>query len=163
MMKSINGWKPPTIFAKRSTLDIWLEFEYPSNHKKTPVTPLSKVFQNNSFFKDTHREKLTSNKIPALSKSMNMDIWVVGTTKQLLYKSFLTKLTGENCVLLSSVHEWLVGCFWPFHIFTQSIKFYTFYCHVLRVQVSIKCDCLLLSASFTTKFGSVFVLENAFS
>ena len=33
----------------------------------------------------------------------------------------------ENCVLFSSVQEWLVGCFWPFwcvYTFTQSIKFY---------------------------------------
>ena len=28
--------------------------------------------------KDTHREKASSNKIPALPKSMNLDIWVVG-------------------------------------------------------------------------------------
>ena len=26
----------------------------------------------------------------------------------------LTKLSGKNCVFLNSVHEWLVGCFWPF-------------------------------------------------
>ena len=32
-------------------------------------------------FKDTHREKSPSNKIPELTKSMNMDIWVVGTLK----------------------------------------------------------------------------------
>ena len=30
--------------------------------------------------KDTHREKAPSNKTPALSESMNMDIWVVGTS-----------------------------------------------------------------------------------
>ena len=29
--------------------------------------------------KGTHREKAPSNKTPTLSKSMNMDIWVVGT------------------------------------------------------------------------------------
>ena len=28
--------------------------------------------------KDIHREKAPSNKTPALTKSMNMDIWVVG-------------------------------------------------------------------------------------
>ena len=33
--------------------------------------------------KDTHREKAPSNKTPALTKSMNMDIWVVGTPNQL--------------------------------------------------------------------------------
>ena len=30
--------------------------------------------------KDTHREKAPSNKTPALSESMNMDIWVVGAS-----------------------------------------------------------------------------------
>ena len=34
-------------------------------------------------FKDTHREKALSNKIPARSKSMNMNIWLVGTSNQL--------------------------------------------------------------------------------
>ena len=34
-------------------------------------------------FKDTHREKATSNKTPALAKSMNINIWVVRTSNQL--------------------------------------------------------------------------------
>ena len=29
-------------------------------------------------FKDTHREKALSNKTPTLTKSRNMDIWVIG-------------------------------------------------------------------------------------
>ena len=33
-------------------------------------------------FKDTHREKATSNKIPALTKSRHMGIWVVGISNQ---------------------------------------------------------------------------------
>ena len=36
--------------------------------------------------KDTHREKAPSNKTPALYKSMNMDIWVVGTSNQLFIR-----------------------------------------------------------------------------
>ena len=35
-------------------------------------------------FKDNHRKKAPSNKTPALSESMNMDIWAVGTSNQLL-------------------------------------------------------------------------------
>ena len=31
-------------------------------------------------FKDTHRKKSHSTKIPAFTKSTNMDIWVVGTS-----------------------------------------------------------------------------------
>ena len=43
----------------------------------------------NIFFNDTHREKSSSNKIPALTKSMNINIWVAGTSKQLFIKRFL--------------------------------------------------------------------------
>ena len=74
-----------------------------------------------------------------------------------------------------------------FHMFTQSIKLYTSHYHVLKStdagkerlsrikeyrclksmihQIDSKNERLLLSASFTTKFGLVFVLtlENAFS
>ena len=61
-----------------------------------------------------------------------------------------------------------------FHMFTQSIKFYTFRHYVLKKyrclknvihQVDSKNERLLFSASFTAKFGLVFVLtlENAFS
>ena len=35
------------------------------------------------YFKDTPREKAPSNKTPALTISMNMDIWVIGTSNQL--------------------------------------------------------------------------------
>ena len=39
----------------------------------------------NAFFcvKDAHREKAPSNETQALTKSINMGIWVVGTTNQL--------------------------------------------------------------------------------
>ena len=33
-------------------------------------------------FKDTHSENRPSNRTQALTKSMNMDIWVVGTLSQ---------------------------------------------------------------------------------
>ena len=36
--------------------------------------------------KETHREKASSNKIPTLLKSMNMDIWVVGTSNHLFIR-----------------------------------------------------------------------------
>ena len=40
----------------------------------------------------------------------------------------LTILTGKNCVLHNSVQEWLH----LFHMFTQLIKYYTFYYHLLK-------------------------------
>ena len=33
-------------------------------------------------FKDTYREKAPQSKTPALTKSMNMGIWVIGTSNQ---------------------------------------------------------------------------------
>ena len=37
-------------------------------------------------FKDTHREKVSSNKTPALTKSTIMDIWEVRTSNQLFIR-----------------------------------------------------------------------------
>ena len=42
-------------------------------------------------FKDTHREKAPSTKTPALSESMNMNIWVVGTSNQLFIAGSYTE------------------------------------------------------------------------
>ena len=36
-------------------------------------------FELTNCIEDTHGEKASSNKTPTLTKSMNMDIWVVGT------------------------------------------------------------------------------------
>ena len=48
----------------------------------------------------------------------------------------LTILTGKNCVwfLIEYRNGWLAASY-LFYMFTQSIKFYTFYHHVLRVIV----------------------------
>ena len=37
-------------------------------------------------FKDTHMEKALSNKTPALTKSMNIDIWIACTSNQLFIR-----------------------------------------------------------------------------
>ena len=39
-----------------------------------------------SLFKDTYREKVPSNKTQALTKGMNMEIWLVGTSDQLFLR-----------------------------------------------------------------------------
>ena len=41
--------------------------------------------------KDTHRVKAPSNKTPEITKSINMDIWVVGTSNQLIIKGSYTE------------------------------------------------------------------------
>ena len=44
---------------------------------------MSKTYQLKVLFKDIHREKALSNKTPAPTKSIDMGIWVVGTSNQL--------------------------------------------------------------------------------
>ena len=39
--------------------------------------------------KVTNREKASSNKTQAFTKSMNMDIWVIGTSNQLFIRGYL--------------------------------------------------------------------------
>ena len=60
--------------------------------------------------KVTHSEKVPSNKTPALMKSMNMDISIVGTSNQLFVRAFYTKqnfqedsvVTGKLAVLCNT-------------------------------------------------------------
>ena len=50
------------------------------------IDPLSSEKMSNKYckrcFKNTHRENAPSNKTPALTNSMNMDIWIVGISNQ---------------------------------------------------------------------------------
>ena len=76
----------------------------------------------------------------------------------------LTILTGKDWCF---THGWLAVSY-LFHMFTQSINFYTFQYRCLKNvihQIDGRNGWLLLSASFTAKFELVFVLtlENAFS
>ena len=43
-------------------------------------------FLKGHFFKDIHRDKAPSNKNPALTESMSMDIWIVGASNQLFIR-----------------------------------------------------------------------------
>ena len=45
------------------------------------------VVINGFLIKDTHRGKPPSNETPALTKSRNIHIWVVGTSSQLFMRS----------------------------------------------------------------------------
>ena len=40
---------------------------------------------------DTHREKTSSDKTPELTKSMNMEIWVVGSSNQPVIRGSYTE------------------------------------------------------------------------
>ena len=61
------------LFWKKFTLKWWKGLEEINRNMSTQ-------------FKDTDKEKAPSNKTPALSKSMNMNIWVVGTLNQLFVR-----------------------------------------------------------------------------
>ena len=52
-----------------------------------------------------------------------------------VFRPFLTILTWKNCVVLSSVQAFIeieVAASDLFHMFIQSINFYTFHCHMLN-------------------------------
>ena len=46
----------------------------------------------NNKAKDTHRENRPSNKTQALTRSMNMDIWVIGTLNEIFKRGFSTQI-----------------------------------------------------------------------
>ena len=50
------------------------------------VLPLLRVLKESSF-KDTHRENTLPNKTQVLTKSMNINIWVIGTLSQLFKRA----------------------------------------------------------------------------
>ena len=85
-MKSItkiaNIWKPFIILAKSSIVDAWCGFKY--------------VFGALSCLRILTGKKI-SNKILAVTKSINMDSWAVGTCNQLLRRgSYKEVLTGKT-------------------------------------------------------------------
>ena len=63
--------------------------------------------------KDTHREKAPPNKTLALTKSTNMDIWVVGTSNQLFLK--LKQNFQKNNVVTGKTPFFMIGPFCTHH------------------------------------------------
>ena len=45
-----------------------------------------------NILKDNHREKGSSNKIQAFTKSLSVDIWLVGTSNQLFIRGSYTEI-----------------------------------------------------------------------
>ena len=54
--------------------------------KELPHRSHPEVFSEKGVLKDTHREKEPPNKTLAFTKSTNMDIWVVGTSNQIIVR-----------------------------------------------------------------------------
>ena len=76
--------RPSYVSATRfSTISLWFIFckKFPLTKTNTTVTfqeDLLLLEESLLLFEDTQREKAPSNKTPALAKSMNMDIWILG-------------------------------------------------------------------------------------
>ena len=63
--------------------------------------------------KDSQRENALSNKTQALTKSLNMDIWVVGTVNQLFKRGSCDKVKlSKNKVVSGKTLFFVIG---PFH------------------------------------------------
>ena len=74
---------------KINYLKQWVRLNYATTHMRTNLYYTMRnqfSFEKRQVFKDTHREKAVKNQTPALTKSTNMDIWVVGTTNQLFIR-----------------------------------------------------------------------------
>ena len=75
-------------------------------------------------FKDTCREKAPSNKTPALSKNMNMDICVVGTSNQLFITgSYSETKCSKNKVDTGKTVFFVIGPFCTLHSICLNIGF----------------------------------------
>ena len=75
---------------------MWDTKEFLIQSKGDFIAPVMKktfdfVTKKCSCLKNTHREKAPSNKTPALTKKMNMYIWVVGTSNQLFSRGSQAK------------------------------------------------------------------------
>ena len=75
----------------------WVSFIFKENFfykKKWKSRKMKGCRRSNQIIKlvkDTHREKPPPSKIPALTTIMNIDIWVIGTSKQLFIRVLKVK------------------------------------------------------------------------
>ena len=70
----------------------------------------------NFYVKNTRKEKAFSNKTPALTKSMNMNICVVGTSNQLFRRGSYSETNFQkNKVVTGKIPSFLIGPFCTSH------------------------------------------------
>ena len=59
------------------------------------------------------------------------DFWGLHKNKNCTFP--LTIPAGESCVLLNSVHEWLLGCFWRFcYVYTSNQVIYILLSRIIK-------------------------------
>ena len=74
--------------------------------------------------KDTHRETASSNKTPVLTKSRNMDIWVVCTSNQLFIRVLKLKQNFQkNKVVAGKIPFFAIGPFCTDHSICLNNRF----------------------------------------
>ena len=75
-------------------------------------------------FKDTLRENTTSNKSQALAKSLNMDIWVIGTLNQVFIRnSYTQNFFSENTVVCGISPFFVIGPISTLLLFVLKLTF----------------------------------------
>ena len=63
-------------------------------------------------FQDTHGQNVLSNKTEALTKSMNMNIWAIGTLNQLIIEVLILKLNFQKNKVVSVKCPFLLVAPW---------------------------------------------------
>ena len=109
------------------------------------------LFRFNQFTTDTSREKAPSNKTPALSKSMNINIWLVDISDQLVLRvSTTTKIKFSK----------KESSYWQNSVLCDRSIFYVFFAETFKF---IKNEALaqVLSCEFGEIFKNTF-LQNTF-
>ena len=76
-------------------------------------------------FKDTHKEKTSSNETPALTESMKMDIWVVRTLNQLFIRGSQTetKFSKKNKLVTGKTLFVVIAPFCTHHSICLNVGF----------------------------------------
>ena len=90
------------LLPERTFLDVWQGSKYASDNDNKNLIYSWKMYiyiyniynvltrkrKRKTKLKDTHRKEAPSNKTPALTKSSDMGIWVVGTSNQLFIRGY---------------------------------------------------------------------------
>ena len=75
--------------------------------------------------KDTHKENAPSNKTPVLTKSVNIDIWVVGTSNQVFIRGFhIERKNQKSKVVTGKTLFFVIGLFCTLHSICHNICFW---------------------------------------
>ena len=86
---------------------------------------LTRLWCHKFEIKDTHRENTRSSKTQALTKSINMDIWVIGALNQLFRRGSYTQLSfWKNKVIVGKTPFYVIGLFCTTHLICLNIGFW---------------------------------------